>query len=326
MAPATTIRRWAGIGLALALMGGSAAAESWDMATPFPESNFHTQNILQFAKDVDAATKGALTIKVHAANSLISHAEIKNSVRAGTIPIGEFLLGRLANEHPLYELDMLPFLIDSYDDARTIWAASKPQIARLLERQNMNILFSVPWPNNGIYANREIRNAADMRGLKLRTYNLTTDRLAVLLGAVPTQIEVSDIAQAYSTGRVESLITSASTGVSIAAWDFAKRYYDVTSFLGKNIVVVNARRFQALPADVQKAVLAAAAAAETRGWELSKSNDAEMAAVLTKNGIIVEKPSAEFQRGMKEIGNKMLAEWLARAGEEGKAVVGQLRR
>lgn len=302
-----------------------ASAQTWDIATPYPEANFHTQNIMQFAKDVQEGTDGALSITVHPSNSLIAHPEIKNAVRSGTVPMGEFLLGRLSNEDPIFELDMLPFIVSDYDDARVMWDASKPQIEELLARQNIRVLFSVPWPNNGIYANSEITTLEDMRGMRFRTYNTTTDRFAELVGAVPTQVEVSDIAQAFSTGRVQGMITSAATGVAVTAWDFATHYYDVQSFLGKNAVVVNADMFDALPAETQEAVLEAAANAEARGWALSEQNDSEMAAVLTENGMKVEEPSEALSDGLMQVGETMLEEWLSRAGVEGAAIVARLK-
>jgi TRAP-type transport system periplasmic protein len=313
------------VGLATAL-AVPAAAENWDIATPYPEANFHTQNIQQFADDVAAATDGVLTLTVHPSNSLIAHPEIKNAVRSGTIPMGEFLLGRLSNEDPVFELDLLPFVVSSYDEAQTMWEATRPRIEEHLNQQGLRVLFSVPWPNNGIYANEEITAADDLRGMRFRTYNTTTDRFAELVGAVPTQVEVSDIPQAFSTGRVQGMITSAATGVSISAWDFVDRYYDVQSFLGKNIVIANEQMFQALPDDVQEAVMEAAAAAETRGWELSQENNAGMASVLVENGITVEEPSAQLQEDLREVGKVMLEEWLERAGDEGAEIIGKLNQ
>jgi TRAP-type transport system periplasmic protein len=313
-------------GLAIALAVPAAAAENWDIATPYPEANFHTKNIQQFADDVAAATDGALTLTVHPSNSLIAHPEIKNAVRSGTIPMGEFLLGRLSNEDPIFELDLLPFVVSSYDEARTMWDASRARIEEHLNQQGLRVLFSVPWPNNGIYANEEINSADDLRGMRFRTYNTTTDRFAELVGAVPTQVEVSDIPQAFSTGRVQGMITSAATGVSISAWDFVDRYYDVQSFLGKNIVIANERLFQALPEDIQQAVMEAAAAAETRGWEFSQENNAGMASVLEENGIIVEEPSARLTEDLRKVGNVMLEEWLQRAGDEGAEIIGKLHQ
>lgn len=69
-----------------------AQAASWDMPTPYPDKTFHTANILEFAKEVEAATNGGLVIKLHSAGSLLKHPEIKNAVRSGQVPIGEFFL------------------------------------------------------------------------------------------------------------------------------------------------------------------------------------------------------------------------------------------
>lgn len=307
-------------------LGGTASAETWNMATPYPESNFHAQNHLQFAKDVKAATNGALEIVVHSGGSLIPHAEIRNAVRNGTIPMGEFLLSRLSNENPIYEIDGVPFFVTDYPSAKRLLEVTRPRLQKLLNRQNILLLYSVPWPNNGIYANKELRTIEDFRGLKFRTYSSVTERFAQLTGAIPTQVEIPDIAQAFATKRVESMITSAATGVNISAWDFVKRYYNMKTYLGKNAVVVNKLKFEGLTEDVRKAVLKAAAAAEERGWKMSADNDLNMAAKLANGGVIVEPPSKELQASMQAIGTRMLDEWLARAGSEGKAVLEEFQR
>lgn len=303
------------------MLATPATAQNWDMATPYPEANFHEQNILQFAKDVEQATNGKLTISVHTGNSLIPHPEIKNAVRNGTVPMGEFLLGRLANESPIYELDLLPFAVDGYDEAKKMWDASRPVIEKKLAQQNLKVLFAVPWPTNGLYSNKPLESVEDLRGLKLRTYNATTDRLAQLTGAVPTQVEVPDIPQAFATGRVDALITSASTGVSISAWDFVKRYTKVNSFLGKNIVVVNARMFDALSKEEQDALMKAAATAEQRGWQLSEQNNADAAKTLAEHQMTVEDASPELVAGLQKVGAEMLTEWRKRAGPEGEDIL-----
>ena len=52
------------------------AQTTWDMPTGYPASNFHTENIQQFATDVDKASAGKLKITVHAAGSLFKANEI----------------------------------------------------------------------------------------------------------------------------------------------------------------------------------------------------------------------------------------------------------
>ena len=55
---------------ALALGANAFAQTKWDLPAAYPASNFHTENLTQFAADVDKASGGKLKITVHANASL----------------------------------------------------------------------------------------------------------------------------------------------------------------------------------------------------------------------------------------------------------------
>ncbi|MDJ0947667.1 MAG: TRAP transporter substrate-binding protein [Alphaproteobacteria bacterium] len=294
---------------------------SWDMPTPYGDKNFHTVNILQFAKDVEAGTGGKLKIKVHSAGSLIKHPEIASNVRRGLVPIGELLMSRLSNEDPVYEVDSVPFLATNYDEAWKLWQASRPTIEQKLEKRRMMLLFAVPWPPQGIYTKKELLKVDDLKGSKFRAYNASTERLAKLAGAVPTQVEVPDIPTAFTTGRVDAMITSPSTGANTKAWDYLSHFHHNQAWLPKNMVVVNAKAFKKLDPAMQKAVLDAAAAAEKRGWEASKSETKAKIAVMRDNGLKVVEPSADLTAGLAKIGTTMTEEWRKKAGDDGAAIL-----
>ncbi|WP_282096136.1 TRAP transporter substrate-binding protein [Epibacterium ulvae] len=298
-----------------------ALAENWDMPTPYGDSTFHTQNIIQFADEVRTATDGALDITVHSANSLIPHAEIKNAVRSRQVPIGEFFLSRLANEDLAFGVDSQPFVATSYDDAEKLWAEQKPVITELLAKQGLKPLFSVPWPAQGLYTNGEISKVEDLNGLRFRAYNAALEEFAALAGAAPVQVEAADIPQAFSTGQVAAMITSPSTGVNSTAWDFVTHYSPINAWVPKNIVVVNQRVFDRLDETQQAAVLAAAEAAEARGWEMSAAEAAQKTKELAENGITVYEPSAELVDGLQAIGGKMLESWDSKASDEARAIL-----
>ncbi|MFC5585615.1 TRAP transporter substrate-binding protein [Nitratireductor kimnyeongensis] len=310
--------------LAVAALGFATTASAqtkWDMPVPYGDTNFHTQNIVQFADDVKSATGGGLEITVHSNGSLFKHPDIKNAVRQGLAQIGEILGSRLSNEDPIYEVDSIPFLATSYDDAKKLYDASKDQLSAKLEEQGLQLLFSVPWPPQGIYTKKEVSSVGDLKGLKMRAYNAATERLAQLAGALPTQVEVPDLPTAFATGRVEAMITSPSTGANSQVWDFLSHYSDAQAWLPRNMVFVNKGAFDALPQEQQAAVLAAAASAETRGWEASVKETMEKTQVLKDNGITVTAPSTELKEGLAVIGAEMSAEWAEKAGDEGKAVL-----
>lgn len=310
-----------GAASALVLGAASAQAANWDMPTPYPDTNFHTKNIVQFAADVDKATNGAIKIKVHANGSLFKHPEIKNAVRGGQVPIGEILLSNLGNENPVFAVDSLPFLASNYTEARKLWAASKPATDRVLRQQGLMVLYAVAWPPQGIYAKKELKTIDDMRGIKFRTYNPATSQLAKLAGAVPTQVEVPDIPTAFTTGRVDAMITSPSTGVNSKAWDYVSDYHDTQAWLPNNVIMVNLKAFQALDKKTQDAILAAAKAAEERGWKASMAETEAMTKTLAEKGMKVHKPTAALMAGLKKIGDQMIDEWVKKAGADGAAIL-----
>ncbi|MDJ0951371.1 MAG: TRAP transporter substrate-binding protein [Alphaproteobacteria bacterium] len=305
----------------LAGFAWTAQAATWDMPTPYGETNFHTVNIKKFAEDVNKATGGKLDIKVHSGGSLIKHPEIKNAVRSGQVPIGEFLLSRLSNESPVFGVDSVPFLASNYDQARQLWDASRAKTEELLARQNLKILYAVPWPPQGLYAKKKIDKVDDLRGLKFRAYNAATERVAQLAGAVPTQVEVPDVPQAFATGRVEAMITSPSTGANTKAWDFVSNFYHTQAWMPKNVIVVNAKAFDKLDKGLQDAVMAAAKTAEDRGWKASMAETDAKIAILKKNGMNVQDPSDTLKSGLQKIGDTMIDEWAKQAGKDGESIL-----
>lgn len=299
----------------------NASAETWDMPTPYGDATFHTQNIMQFAEEVRAATDGALDITIHSAGSLFPHAEIKNTVRSGQVPIGEFFLSRLSNEDAAYGLDSQPFVATSYADAARLWEAQRPVITELLAEEGLMPLFSVPWPAQGLYTNGEIGMVDDLNGLRFRAYNAALEEFATLAGAAPVQVEAPNIPQAFATGQVEAMITSPSTGANSTAWDFVSHYSPINAWVPKNIVVVNMRAFRRLSDEVQAAVLEAAAAAEARGWEMSRAEAEAQTAVLADNGMVIYEPSAALQDGLRGIGATMLDNLRGSASDSALAIL-----
>src|ERR1700704_2311013 len=156
--------------VAAASCAAALAQTQWDMPTPYAATNFHTENVMQFAADVDKATHGKLKITVHSNASLFKATEIKRAVQGGQAQVGEILISGYSNEDPVFGVDSVPFLATSYADAAKLWKASKKALEDRFAKQGMMVLFSVPWPPQGIYSPKPITSVADMKGLKMRTY------------------------------------------------------------------------------------------------------------------------------------------------------------
>jgi TRAP-type C4-dicarboxylate transport system substrate-binding protein len=306
---------------ALALCGGVQAQTKWDMPTPYGDGEFHTRNVKTFAEDVKKATNGALDITVHSNGSLIKHPDILRAVSTGQVNIGEILLGQFGNEDPMFAADNVPFVAPGYDAAWRFYQAQKPFLEKKLQGRGMKLLYSVAWPGQGLYTKDPVKSVVDLKGLKMRTYSPLTARLAELLGASPTVVQVPEIPQMFATGAMHAMVTSSATGTTTKAWEFVKNYYKTNAWNPKDIVMVNARAFERLPKDQQNALVKAAAAAEPRGWEMSKAREKDGDDTLAKNGVNVSEPSPELKASLAKIGDQMAAEWEKSAGPDGQALL-----
>ena len=261
--------------LAFAVVSGAAVAQvKWDLPAAYPASNFHTENLVQFAADVDKATAGKLKITVHANASLFKAPEIKRAVQGGQAQLGEILLVNFENEDPLYGVDGIPFLATSYGESLKLYKASRKALDDKLAKQGMKLLFAVPWPPQGIYTKRTLASAADMKGLKWRAYSPATAKIAELVGAQPVTVQAAEVSQALATGVIDSMMTSGATGYDSKTYEHVKNYYDTQAWLPKNAIIVSQKAFDALDKATQAAVLKAAAEAEARGWKLSEEKNA----------------------------------------------------
>jgi len=306
-----------------ALLATSAvqAQTKWDLPAAYPASNFHTENLSQFAADVDKATGGKLKITVHAGASLFKAPEIKRAVQGGQAQMGEILLANFSNEWPIYAADGLPFLADSYDEAAKLYKVQKPLLEKKLAEQGMLLLYAVPWPPQGIFAKKAINSGADLKGVKWRAYSPSTGRIAELVGAQPVTIQQAELSQAMATGVVESYMSSGATGYDTKTYEHLKFYMDTQAWLPKNAVIVNKAAFDALDAPSKAALQKAGADAETRGWATSRAKNTEYLDLLKKNGMSIVPPTPQLKADMKKVGDTMLKEWLDKAGPEGKALV-----
>jgi TRAP-type C4-dicarboxylate transport system substrate-binding protein len=297
------------------------AQTKWDMPTGYAPASFQTENVLAFAGEVDKATGGKLKITVHPNGSLYKANEIKRAVQSGQAQIGEFILSGAANENALFGVDSIPFLADSYASAKKLSEASRPAIEKLLAAQGMKLLFVSPWPGQSLYSSKPVEAPADLKGTKMRAYNPATSRIAQLLGAQPTTIQLAELGQALATGTVENFLTSSASGVENKLYESVKFFYTVNAWLPKNAIVVSQKAFDALDKPAQEAVLKAAAAAEQRGWATSERKNEEYLKELAARGMKVAAPSAALSAELKKVGSTMTAEWLKQAGPDGQSIV-----
>jgi TRAP-type C4-dicarboxylate transport system substrate-binding protein len=299
------------------------AQARWQVATAYPDGNFHTRNIRSFLDEVKAQT--GIDAQLHSNGSLLPMPQIKRGVQQGQVQIGEILLSAYGNDDPFFEVDSIPQLAWTDEQARKLATLSRPYIEARFQRQGLSVLYSVPWPPSGFYTNVPVENLEVLRGSRMRTFNAMTNRFATLLGATPTLVQAAEVPQAFATGVVNSMVTSAATGVDSAAWDFAKVFTPIGFTRTHNVIFVQRRAFEALPAAQQTAMREAAKRAEDRGWALSAEARDAAQATLAARGMQVAQPTPAVMEGLSRISQTIAQEWAARAGEDGAKLLAAYR-
>jgi TRAP-type C4-dicarboxylate transport system substrate-binding protein len=311
--------------LAVAIAVPALAQTKWDLPTAYPANNFHTENLQQFVTDIEKASGGKLKVQLHPNASLFKAPEIKRAVQGGQAQAGEILLVNYENEDPLYGLDGVPFLATSYAESSKLYKAERKALEEKFGKQGIMLLYTVPWPPQGIYTKRTLNSLEDMKGLKWRAYSPATAKIAELVGAQPVTVQAAEVSQALATGVIDSYMSSGATGFDSKTYEHIKNWYDTQAWLPKNAVLVNKRAFDALDKPTQQAVLKAAADAETRGWKLSQEKNGWYLDQLKQKGMNIIKPGEQLTADLRKVGNFMLAEWLKKAGPDGKKVIDNYR-
>ncbi|WP_421994682.1 TRAP transporter substrate-binding protein [Roseococcus sp.] len=300
----------------------ASAQTRWQMATAYPEANFHTRNIQSFLADLNTAGIG---VQLHANAALLPQGQIKRGVQTGQVQLGEILLSAYGNEDAFLEVDSIPALVSNYADAKRLSDLAKPYVEARLNRQGISLLYMTPWPPGGFYSNAPLASLESLRGTKFRTFNVMTNRFATLIGASPTLVQQAELPQAFATGVVNAMATSAQTGVDTQAWDYCRVFTPVGFTFTRNAIMVQKRAFDALPAATQAAIRAAAAAAETRGWRMSEEATASTEATLRQRGLTIGQATPELMEGMRRISAQMTEEWISRTGEDGQKLIAAYR-
>lgn len=306
---------------ALAFAMPASAQTKWNLPAAYPSDNPHSENLVLFAKDVEAATAGKLQITVHPNASLFKAPEIKRAVASGQAQMGEVLMSLHENEDPVYGIDVVPFLATSFADSRKLYTASKAAIEKKLDSQGIKLLFMVPWAPQGVYAKKDINTVEDMKGLKWRSYNVGTARLGEMLGMQSVTIQAAELPQALATGVVNSFMSSGGTGYDSKAWESLTHFYDTQAWIPKDATFVNKAAFNGLDKATQDAILKAAATAEERGWKMWQEKAGWYLDQLKAKGMKVQAPSPELAAGFKKAGETLTADWLKKAGAEGQAII-----
>lgn len=313
--------------LAAASIPSVSRAQSvrWQMTIGAPETNYLGKIVKDFVEEVARETNGQFQINLHPRGSLLQQPQIMRGVRTNQVQLGKTLLALHGNEDPFFEVEGIPFLADTWEDTRRLQSAVEPFVRQKLNQRGVTLLFSIPWTSQGIYTNTPLRTVEDLRGKRLRIYNPVTNRMAVLAGATPVNVVATEMPQAFASGIINAMFTSAQTGVDFAAWDYSRVFTDVGGMRNRAVVIINNEALASLSQAHREVLTRAATRAGARGFQEAMAIETSSVATLRSRGLQTPAPSAELMTGLRAIGNQLIGEWITKAGPEGAQLIARYR-
>jgi TRAP-type C4-dicarboxylate transport system substrate-binding protein len=290
-----------------------AAQTKWDMSIVWPAGNFHTRNAMAYAEAVKQRTGGRVDITVHAGGALgLKGPETLKAVQNGIVPLGEMTAFQQVGEEPILGIESVPFLVGSYDDLAALHEFAIPEWRKALQRHNQELLYAVPFPAQNVFVKTRAQSLADLKGVKIRTYDKNSSDLMTRLGMVPVQLPWADVVPSLSSGVITAVMTSSTSAVDGKFWETLKFAYRTNHIWGSNILTVNRDALKKLsPAD-QEVVLKAAAEMQPAFWNVSREDDDKSQATLRSNGLVIEAPPGTMQADMRSAAAPMWDEFAVR--------------
>ena len=232
----------------------------WQAGTPTAGGNPLNDTMEQFAKQLGEKTKGRVRVDVHIANALAkgegAHLE---GVQLGTIDvaaIGSAPVGGMFE--PLYQALDLPFLWSAREQVWQVMDGPLGQeLLKKMEATNLTAFcFGGGWGFRNMMSNkRPVVTPEDMKGQTIRVQESPTYvALMTAMGANPVPMPYVEVYLAMKQGTIDGMELPSFTFTSDKFQEVTK-YYSLTRHSYPPIAwFMNLKKYQALPADIQKAV------------------------------------------------------------------------
>ncbi|HWL81150.1 MAG TPA: TRAP transporter substrate-binding protein [Roseomonas sp.] len=271
-----------------ALIRSARAATQLDLATVWPDGNYHTQNAKRFAAEVAKATDNAVQITVHAGGALgFKGPELLRSVRDGLVPMADILNNQQIGDAPIMGIESVPFLIGSLDELKVLDKYLVPEYERVAKANNQKMLYTVPWPTQYTHLKAPISSLDGLRGVRIRASDKGVADMCTALGAAGTMMPWGEVVPALASGRIDGVCTSATSGVDGRFWEFMKIAYRTNHTFSSQLVTINLDTWNELSAANREKIEALGKKLQPEFWDVAAKDDTTSVARLTKEGMQV---------------------------------------
>jgi len=240
----------------LLLMAGSlpllAAEINLTYAFFAPAGTFPGKQMAHWAEQLTKRTNGKVAVKTFPAGTLLGAREMYDGVTKGVADIGLGSPSYDPGRFPLTSGVSLPMgFTNATVASRTLWELTKEFQPK--EYADFKVIAMFTTEPGFIQTKTAVRNAADINGMKLRAAGTGVPVLKAL-GAAPIGMPMPEVPQSVQTGVINGTMTSREVLQDFKLAESLKFVTDYPTVVVTFAAVMDRKRWDKLPADVQKVI------------------------------------------------------------------------
>jgi TRAP-type transport system periplasmic protein len=299
----------------------------WLLANEYPATSLSGEGDAHFAQLVSAATLGRVSIDARPDASLgYKSREQVRAVARGEIAMADSFAGALGEEHPIFALSSLPFVVANLGEARVLYEAARAAYEAAFADRNQKLLHATPWPASGLWTLAPVNAAGQIAALTIRTYDRISSELFARLGARTRFVSFSELAPRLASGEIDAVLSSGDGGAGHALRGRFPNFTDIRYAIPLSFTTVNLDLWRSLDAQTQAIVEGAALETEARQWHALEGRLAINYARMRAQGVAIETEVApDLRARLREAAREAIEAWAALAGPEAAALLESTR-
>jgi len=110
--------------------------------------------------------------------------------------------------------------VQSVDAARAVNARARALYEKTLEARGLKLLYMTIWPSTGVWSDRPLSSADDLRTMAVRTYDYNSAEVMRAVGATAEYLPFKRGDCELRDHRLNAILTSGDGGAGRKLWDY----------------------------------------------------------------------------------------------------------
>jgi TRAP-type transport system periplasmic protein len=312
------------IGMLLISLGQHCLAQTiLNIATEYPETAMPGEGLNTFANSVKQLSNGRLIfIPSFDAKAGFKSADIVNAVAEKKVAAGDAYMPALSAINPLFSLSALPFVATSIEDAKSLMLRSRSEYQDALSKAGVRWLYATPWPASGIWSKDKLQTSADIKALKIRTYDAVSQEVMLSLTTASMNISFADVMPMLSDGRATAVLSSGDGGAGRKLWDFLPHFTEINYAIPISVTVINTAIYESLSPELKQSIDQAATQTEAEQWQRIQGRLEENYARMRANGVIINTiPDSQLKSTLIKAAKPVIEAWKQKVGAKQASLV-----